>query len=77
MEQEIYRVEDFCVRYALSRRTFYREIKANRLHVIKRGRRTYIAREDADLWLQNQRHPTAEMPVASEPGQPQPHSSRH
>jgi hypothetical protein len=54
MEQEIYRVNDFCVRYAISRRSFYREIKADRLRVIKRGRRTYVARSDAESWLQNQ-----------------------
>ena len=55
MEQEIYRISDFCKRYAISRRSFYREIKANKLRVIKRGYRTLIAREDAELWLQEQR----------------------
>lgn len=60
MKQEVFRVNDFCERYALSRRTFYREVHARRLLIIKRGRRTYVAREDADLWLQSQRHPTTE-----------------
>jgi len=55
MEQEVYRVKDFCERYAISRRSFYREIKANRLHIIKRGHRTYVARSDAESWLENQR----------------------
>ena len=55
MEQEVYRVKDFCERYAMSRRSFYREIKANRLRVMKRGHRTYITRSDAQVWLESQR----------------------
>ncbi len=55
MEQEVYCINDFCIRYAISRRSFYREIKANRLRVMKRGRRTYVARSDAELWFQSQR----------------------
>ena len=31
MEQEIFRVNDFCVRFAISRSEFYREVKADRL----------------------------------------------
>jgi hypothetical protein len=55
MEQEVYRTHEFCARYAISRRSFYREIRAKRLHVIKRGGRTYVARKDAELWLDAQR----------------------
>jgi len=55
MEQEIYRVNDFCLRYAISRSGFYREIRANRLRVMKRGCRTYVARTDAEAWLESQR----------------------
>lgn len=55
MEKMVYRVQDFCNSYSISRRSFYREIKANRLCVFKRGGRTYIARDDADAWLQSQR----------------------
>ena len=54
MEQEIYRVNDFCLRYAISRSGFYREIRANRLRVMKRGCRTYIARTDAEAWVESQ-----------------------
>ena len=53
MEQEIYRISDFCTRYAISRRSFYREIAANRLHIMKRGRRTLVAREDAEIWFRD------------------------
>ena len=55
MEKQIYRVRDFCDSYSISRRSFYREVKANRLRVFKRGGRTYIARDDAEAWLQGQR----------------------
>lgn len=55
MEQEIYRVNDFCHRYAISRSGFYREIRAHRLRVMKRGCRTYVARTDAEAWVERQR----------------------
>jgi len=48
MEQEVYTIKDFCRCYAISRTAFYREIWANRLHMIKRGRRTLITRADAE-----------------------------
>ena len=51
MEQEVYRVSEFCQRYAISRTAFYREVWANRLRIIKRGRRTLIIRTDAEKWL--------------------------
>jgi hypothetical protein len=53
--KERYNVEDFCFAYTVSRSEFYREVKLKRLHVIKRGRRTYIARSDALIWLDKQR----------------------
>ena len=53
--RERYNVEDFCFAYTLSRSEFYREVKLKKLRVIKRGRRTYIARSDAQLWLDRQR----------------------
>ena len=53
--KERYNVEDFCFAYTLSRSEFYREVKLKKLRVIKRGRRTYIARSDAQLWLDRQR----------------------
>ena len=55
MEKEVFRVEEFCIRYAISRREFYREIAAHKLSIIKRGRRTLVARTDAESWLEAQR----------------------
>lgn len=51
MEQEIYRVSEFCRKYAISKTAFYRELVADRLHVIKRGRRTLIVRSEAERWF--------------------------
>jgi len=51
MEQEILRVKDFCKRYAISRTSFYREINANRLRAVKRGRCTFITRAEAERWF--------------------------
>jgi hypothetical protein len=53
MEQEIYRVKDFCQRYAISRTSFYRELNAKRLSAIKRGRCTFITRDEAERWFRS------------------------
>ncbi len=52
MEKEAYRVNEFCQRYALSKATFYREVVADRLRIIKRGRTTLIARVEAERWFE-------------------------
>lgn len=51
MEREIYPVAEFCQRYAISRTSFYREIQAKRLSIIKRGRRTGVTRAESERWL--------------------------
>lgn len=51
MEQEVLRVKDFCQKYAISRSSFYREVWDERLQVFKRGRCTFIAREEAERWF--------------------------
>ena len=55
MEQEVFRVSDFCQKYSISRTAFYREIWAHRLRIIKCGRRTLVARIDAEKWLEGLR----------------------
>ncbi|MGB9152682.1 MAG: DNA-binding protein [Alphaproteobacteria bacterium] len=52
-EIEAYRVSEFCKRYVLSKATFYREVAAKRLHIIKRGRTTLILRAEAERWFQS------------------------
>jgi len=51
MQPVIYRVSEFCQKYAISRTSFYREVWAERLQVIKRGRLTFVAREEAERWF--------------------------
>ncbi|MDR3560906.1 MAG: hypothetical protein P4N59_05635 [Negativicutes bacterium] len=51
MEQEIYRLKEFCQKYAISKTSLYREINANRLETFKRGRLTFIARAEAERWF--------------------------
>jgi len=55
MEKEVYRVNDFCERFAISRTAFYREVRGNRLRIMKRGCRTYVTRRDAEDWIESQR----------------------
>jgi excisionase family DNA binding protein len=46
-------VPDFCQRYRIGRTKTYAEINAGRLRARKAGRRTIIAEEDAEEWLNN------------------------
>lgn len=48
---EAYRVSEFCKRYVISKASFYREIAANKLHIIKRGRTTLVTRAEAERWF--------------------------
>jgi hypothetical protein len=52
-EATVYRVSEFCKRYVLSKATFYREVSAERLFTIKRGRTTLIVRAEAERWFQS------------------------
>ena len=47
-----YRVSEFCRQYVISKASFYREVAANRLHIIKRGRTTLITRAEAERWFE-------------------------
>lgn len=51
MEPELYRIKEFCQKYVISRRSLYREIEAERIQVIRRGRRVLIARAEAERWF--------------------------
>jgi hypothetical protein len=48
---EAFSIDEFCRRYGIGRQLAYDEIKAGRLKVIKRGRRTLVRRVDAAEWL--------------------------
>ena len=44
-------VGDFTRTYRIGRTSFYREVNAGRLRIVKFGRSTRIARLDAEAWL--------------------------
>jgi len=50
-EAEAYRVSEFCQRYKISRTSLYKEVNEKRLRLIKRGRCTLIARQEAERWF--------------------------
>jgi len=56
MEPVAYRVSDFCRIYVISRASFYREVQAGRLHILKRGRRSLVERAEAERWFGSLRH---------------------
>ncbi|MFY9286914.1 MAG: helix-turn-helix domain-containing protein [Alphaproteobacteria bacterium] len=51
MHPQAYRVSEFCELYKISKTTFYKEINEQRLHILKCGRRTLIARPEAERWF--------------------------
>lgn len=51
-------VDEFCARYGIGRTTFYAEVKAGRLRVVKLGRRTLVPVREGELWFS--RLPTAQ-----------------
>jgi hypothetical protein len=50
-EAKVLRVSEFCKHYVISKASFYREVAANKLQIIKRGRTTLIARLEAERWF--------------------------
>jgi hypothetical protein len=55
-EQQAYDMRGFCRCYGIGRTLAYDEIKSGRLRVKKVGRRTLVARDDAEDWLANLPH---------------------
>jgi len=55
-EVEVYRVSEFCQHYKISRTSLYKEVNEKRLHLIKRGRRTLIARMETAKSEKNYRN---------------------
>ncbi|MDD4615840.1 MAG: hypothetical protein PHW76_01805 [Alphaproteobacteria bacterium] len=51
MEPVAYRVSEFCRIYVISKASFYREVQAGRLHILKRGRRSLVERTEAERWF--------------------------
>ena len=52
LEPKAFRVSEFCQRYVISKASLYREVAANRLHIVKRGHTTLITRVEAERWFE-------------------------
>lgn len=48
---QAFTVKDFMATYSVGRTKFYEEVKAGRLRIRKMGKRTLIAKADAEEWL--------------------------
>lgn len=57
-EKVLISVKEFLRQYTISRTSFYNEIKKGNIRILKRGRRTLIAKADADAWLETLRKKT-------------------
>jgi len=57
MEPVAYRVSDFCRIYVISKASFYREVQAGRLQLVKRGRSTLVERVEAERWFADLKNP--------------------
>ena len=44
-------VDEFCAAHSISRGTFYVEVAAKRIHVLKVGRRTIVPAAESAAWL--------------------------
>ena len=53
MEQELYRIHEFCQRYGIARATFYREVNLGRLHPLKFDNFTLVPGWEAERWNRN------------------------
>ncbi len=58
MEPVAYRIPEFCTTYVISRTALYREVKAGRLRLLKRGKRSLIERAEAERWFAGLRTPS-------------------
>jgi hypothetical protein len=57
MQPVAYRVSEFCQVYVISKASFYREVQAGRLRILKRGRRSLVERIEAERWFSCLRNP--------------------
>jgi hypothetical protein len=52
MDKVLITVPEFLRQYTISRTSFYEQVKQGKLRLIKRGRRSLIAKVDADAWVE-------------------------
>jgi excisionase family DNA binding protein len=46
-----YTIAEFCQKYQVGRNSFYNEVSAGRLKVVRVGRRVLVRVDDAETWL--------------------------
>ena len=51
VDRAAYTVNEFCAAHGIGRTTFYAELKAGRINVVKCGRRTLVPTSENDAWL--------------------------
>ena len=66
LEKALLSIPEFMAWASISRSQVYREIKAGKLRLTKRGRRSFIARQDAEAWLASLRTISALRSVADD-----------
>jgi hypothetical protein len=50
IEPIAYFLLEFCQKFAISKSSFYREVRTGRLRIYKRGKRTMIEKSEAERW---------------------------
>lgn len=50
-EKQLYTVQEFCDVHGIGRTTFYAEVKAGRLRLVKVGSASRVTRVDAQAWV--------------------------
>ncbi len=58
IDNELITVPEFLRLFSICRTSFYDEVAAGRLCILKRGSRSFVAREDALNWMQGLRRRT-------------------
>jgi len=58
-DKELFSVAEFMHRFEIGRTSFYKLVAQKEIPIIKRGRRTLIARTDAEAWLETLRRSSA------------------
>jgi hypothetical protein len=52
-EPTAYFVSEFCKKFIISKTSFYREVNAGRLMLLKRGKRSIVDKAEAERWYTN------------------------
>jgi hypothetical protein len=59
-KKQLMTIQDFMAEYSISKSKFYCEVNASAIRITKLGSRTYVARVDAEEWLDKIRAATVQ-----------------